>query len=158
MVVPDASDNKAISPPGWYPDPWSPSQQRYWDGDWTAWTASVERSNDKAARNKRFPSISASFVIISVVLLTIGWIVGMSLPERLADNCGQPENLPSGDTTALALYAMLSALGGVVAAIVRAVRGGAKGRVVAVLIVGSLLALVGGAAEFLWTQPSQICF
>lgn len=32
----------SAQPPGWYPDPWQPSDLRYWDG--AEWTASVARS------------------------------------------------------------------------------------------------------------------
>jgi len=32
-------EGPAPLPPGWYPDPWLASQQRYWSGEWTGWTA-----------------------------------------------------------------------------------------------------------------------
>jgi vacuolar-type H+-ATPase subunit I/STV1 len=36
----DPAGPAAVIPPaGWYPDPWFASQQRYWSGEWTAWTA-----------------------------------------------------------------------------------------------------------------------
>jgi hypothetical protein len=36
MIDPDGP--AAIAAAGWYPDPWLASQQRYWNGEWTAWT------------------------------------------------------------------------------------------------------------------------
>ena len=31
---------QSASPPGWYPDPWSPATVRWWSGiDWTPYTA-----------------------------------------------------------------------------------------------------------------------
>lgn len=36
-----------MTPPGWYPDPWSPLQQRYWDGN--AWTGHTAPATSRSA-------------------------------------------------------------------------------------------------------------
>jgi hypothetical protein len=41
-TAPNASPRHLVAPPGWYTDPFSGHQIRYWDGmTWTAWTSLV---------------------------------------------------------------------------------------------------------------------
>ena len=46
----DGGDGRTIAPPaGWYPDPWTPSRRRYWNGtSWTFDTTDTASLNDPA--------------------------------------------------------------------------------------------------------------
>jgi hypothetical protein len=49
-VVSEGGDGRTVSPPaGWYPDPWTPSRRRYWNGtSWTFDTTDTAAINDPA--------------------------------------------------------------------------------------------------------------
>ncbi len=60
----------AAAAPGWYPDPQSPGQQRYWDG--AAWTASAPAA---PAVPQAAGPITSTNAVIGLVLAIVSWIV-----------------------------------------------------------------------------------
>jgi hypothetical protein len=103
--------------------------------------------------------VAASFLVISVVVLTIGWIVGIALRVH-TDSCNQPANLPTPSAVSFALAALFAGLGGLILAIIASVKRRAREGVAVALILGSVLAIVGGIVEAGWVIGSnlQICF
>ena len=64
--TPDPSTPSA-APPGWYPDPQNPGQQRYWDG--SAWTSAAPGTATMAG-----PPTSTN-AVIGLVLAIVSWII-----------------------------------------------------------------------------------
>jgi type IV pilus assembly protein PilA len=78
-------DLQPAQPPGWYPDPYNPLNQRYWDG--SAWTAasipkksSLSRTYDEARHRKRI-RLLVILGIVSVLLAAMA-IVSLQVVAR----------------------------------------------------------------------------
>lgn len=69
--TPDASTPGA-APAGWYPDPQSPGQQRYWDG--TAWGAAAPAAPPAPTAPVAAPPTSTN-AIVGLVLAIVSWVI-----------------------------------------------------------------------------------
>ena len=75
---------QSASPPGWYPDPWSPATVRWWSGiDWTPYTA--PRPGSQQTDGFAIASLVTSLSGIGVVGVVLGVIARRRIsrdPER----------------------------------------------------------------------------
>lgn len=69
------------SPPGWYPDPWHPGLQRFWDG--LQWT--VQRPGPVAPPPPPFPTMPFRVAIGALLSMAVPLVVSRILLRSLAD-------------------------------------------------------------------------
>lgn len=60
------------APAGWYPDPQSPGQQRYWDG--TAWTVSAPAAPQVPGGSVPAGPVTSTNAVIGLVLAIVSWV------------------------------------------------------------------------------------
>ena len=85
------------TPPGWYPDPHNPSQQRYWDGH--TWTDNVAPLPPPAApppqaqyvpapppKSSKGCIIALVVVLVLTLLVVVGVFVGLRMLGNKADD------------------------------------------------------------------------
>lgn len=73
--TPDPSVPSA-APPGWYPDPQNPGQQRYWDG--SAWGAAAPAAPSTPPAPVAAPvagPVTSTNAIVGLVLAIVSWVV-----------------------------------------------------------------------------------
>lgn len=61
----------SATPAGWYPDPFVPGQQRYWDG--SAWTVAIAAAPPMAPQAVATPTSNKA--VIGLVLGIVSWVV-----------------------------------------------------------------------------------
>jgi hypothetical protein len=73
------------SPPGWYPDPRKPTQDRYWDG--SRWTDQTRKKpgGGFAAGYRRLPRWAQIAIPIVGILVVVGAATGDSKPDKSAE-------------------------------------------------------------------------
>lgn len=88
------SNNYAAVPPGWYDDPKSPGQRRYWDGSaWTEHRTSLEAGSPK----KPLSRASMWWILGAVVAALAGGIALASIPRDEPSAWTPPEGFTKMD-------------------------------------------------------------
>lgn len=70
--TPDPSTPSA-APPGWYPDPQNPGQQRYWDGG--AWGATAPAAPPASGVAPVAGPTTSTNAVIGLVLAIVSWVI-----------------------------------------------------------------------------------
>lgn len=66
------------APPGWYPSPGVPAEERYWDGTrWTNYTRPIRSSQTQQAP-ERAPAPRTNYKAVASLVLALVWGVGLA--------------------------------------------------------------------------------
>ncbi|MBN2177225.1 MAG: DUF2510 domain-containing protein [Demequinaceae bacterium] len=100
VVTEPETGQQPAQPPGWYPDPYNPLNQRYWDGSaWTAASIPNRPSSSSSSGEARHRRRTTTLVILAVVGVLLAVLSIVSL-QMVAAPILRDENANAADTQA----------------------------------------------------------
>jgi hypothetical protein len=163
MTTPSSSSprtpDRARPSPRWAPDPWDPSQLRYWDGEqWTGWTAerpSLRPPVNWGARARRLAV--AGLVAVVVLSMAAGTTSGGWAPTAVdAHSCPTAWSYNAISGVLWFLAALVLLLGAAAFGRERRRRGTTDGAAATCLVLGTLAALL--VPPFLFVMGFNACW